>query len=49
MNTARTVISVVVIMLGLFANINSDVIDEWLDEQIPEREVEDEILVVFKV
>ena len=45
MNTARTVISVVVIMLGLFANINSDVIDEWLDEQIPEREVDDEILV----
>ena len=45
MNTARTVISVVIVMIGLFANINSDVIDEWLDEQTPEHEVESEILV----
>ena len=45
MNTVRTVISVVIVMIGLFAHINSDVIDEWLDEQIPEQDVEVEILV----
>ena len=39
MNTARTVISVVIVMIGLFANINSDVIDEWLDEQMTFEEV----------
>ena len=45
MNAARTTISVVIIMLGLSANINSDVIDDWLDNQIPNEENDNDILV----
>jgi M6 family metalloprotease-like protein len=45
MNAARTAISVVIIMLGLFANTNSDIIDDWLDNQVQNQEDSNEILV----
>ena len=45
MNAARTMISVVIIMIGISANINSDVIDDWLDNQIPNEQNDNDILV----
>ncbi len=45
MNAARTTISVVIIVLGLSANINSDIIDDWLSDQIPINENNYDILV----
>ena len=45
MNAARTTISVVIIVLGLSANINSDIIDDWLSDQITINENNYDILV----
>jgi M6 family metalloprotease-like protein len=45
MNAERTMISVVIIMIGISANINSDVIDDWLDNQIPNEQNDNDILV----
>ena len=45
MNATRTAISVVIVILGLFANVNSDYIDDWLDDQVQIQDGSEEILV----
>ncbi len=45
MDARRTLISVIIVMIGLFANINSDIIDDWLDDHIQDQEKDNEILV----
>ena len=48
MDARRTLISVIIVMIGLFANINSDIIDDWLDDHIQDQEKDNEILEVFE-
>tara|TARA_B110000003_G_scaffold267830_1_gene296559 strand:- start:2143 stop:4143 length:2001 start_codon:yes stop_codon:yes gene_type:complete len=45
MNAARTTISVVIVIIGLLANINSEYIDDWLDDQVQTPIQSKEILV----
>ena len=45
MNATRTAISVVIVIIGLMANINSDYIDDWLDDQVQPPIQNKEILV----
>ena len=37
MNVARAAIAAAVLMMGVWANLNPDIIDDWIDAEIAEQ------------